>query len=151
MISSDTCTRSTVIFITRGICGRTIGNTICPATRAELSGAPVSHQNDGISALPAILGGGSQAQHDFLCREKGLRMQAVRMGDWKCLHYGGDRPGELYDLVTDTGETLNFTAQHQDAVRTIQEYLKTARVAPREYEPEPPTYGYKAEETGYVR
>lgn len=127
-------------------------------TLAELTGAGTPTDIDGISALTAIAGesftGHPQQQHEFMYWEHPRRdnlMQAVRMGHWKAVRPAEDEPMELYDLETDIGETQNIADQHPEVVEKIEQYLKTARVPAREYESEPPTYGYPAEETGYVK
>ncbi len=127
-------------------------------TLAELTGAKKPEDIDGISALTAIVGesltGHPQQQHEFMYWEhprRGNLMQAVRMGDWKAVRLAEDQSMELYNLQTDIGETQNIADQHPDIVARIGQYLKTARVPTRKYAAEPPTYGYPAEETGYVR
>ena len=41
--------------------------------------------------------------------------------------------------------------ENPEIVREIEDYLKTARTEPRKYIPEPPTAGYRREDTGYIR
>ena len=53
--------------------------------------------------------------------------QAVRVGNWKALRSGLDKPLELYDLATDLGEERDVAAQQPDVVRKIEDYLETAR------------------------
>ena len=55
---------------------------------------------------------------------------------------------EAYELDE---RLTNIADANPDVVRTITDYLSTARVPAREYEREEPTYGYPANETGYVR
>jgi arylsulfatase A len=127
-------------------------------TLADLAGVSCPDDIDGVSALPAIIGeeraGHSQQQREFMYWEHpsgGKLTQAVRMGDWKAVRLGIDAPLELYNLDNDIGETNNVATQHPEIVQRIEQYLTTARVPAREYDPEPPTWGYPANETGYVR
>jgi arylsulfatase A-like enzyme len=83
---------------------------------------------DGQSVLPTLLGK-TQKPHEFLYwefHEKGSK-QAVRMGDWKAVRLAINKPLELYDLKTDSGEKNNVAAAHPDVVAKIENYLKTAR------------------------
>jgi arylsulfatase A len=127
-------------------------------TLAELTGTGAPEDIDGTSALTSIVGeqftGHSQQQSEFMYWEiprGGKLAQAVRMGDWKAVRPSEDQPLELYNLQTDIGETRNIADQHPDIVAIIGQYLKTARVPPREYEPEPVLWSLPAEETGYVK
>jgi arylsulfatase A-like enzyme len=97
-------------------------------TAAEIVGAKPRQGIDGISMLPALLGK-TQRNHEFLYWEFHERgpLQAVRMGDWKAVHF--KKPGrlELYNLKSDLGEQKDVAKQHPDVVARIKEYLKTAR------------------------
>jgi arylsulfatase A-like enzyme len=127
-------------------------------TLAELGGADVPEGLDGISVVPTLLGaeaaGQSQKKHRFLYweqpRGRGLT-QGVRMGDWKAVHLRSDTPLELYNLKEDVGETTNVAGEHPDVVAEIEDYFGDARTEPRQYEAEPPTWGYPREKTGYLR
>jgi arylsulfatase A-like enzyme len=119
-------------------------------TAAALAGTRAPDGIDGISMLPAILGGkaaGDQQstreffywEHQTFDRQKSaLReaamIQAVRMGDWKAVRLKPGAPLELYDLARDVGETSNVAAAHPDVVAKIEAYLKTARTPPRPHD-----------------
>ncbi|MDQ3010673.1 MAG: arylsulfatase, partial [Acidobacteriota bacterium] len=97
-------------------------------TAAEITGTKAPSNIDGISMLPALLGH-KQRNHDFLYWEfhEGGFEQAVRMGDWKAVRHAPDAAIELYDLKTDVSEQQNIAAKHPDAVKKIEDYLKSAR------------------------
>ena len=98
-------------------------------TLAEIARTQPPKSGDGISILPALLGGTQTNQHDFLYwefHERGFQ-QAVRMGDWKAVRSGMDGPLELYNLKTDLAEKQNVADKNPDVVAKIDQYLKTAR------------------------
>jgi arylsulfatase A len=93
-------------------------------TFAELAGARVPADLDGVSLAPTLLGQGDQKLHDFFYWEipSGGGQQAVRMGDWKGYRGGLAKeptPLELYDLRSDLGERENVAAQHPQVVSRI--------------------------------
>lgn len=97
-------------------------------TVAELAGANVPDNIDGLPMTGALLGGTSPT-HEFLYwefHERGFQ-QAVRMGDWKAVRLKKDAPLELYNLTSDPAETTNVAAEHPDVVARIETYLMTAR------------------------
>jgi len=98
-------------------------------TAAAIAGVNVPIIGDGISFLPALLGK-EQPEHEYLYWEftlKRVSSQALRMGDWKAVHYGLDQSLELYNLQNDPGETTNVAAQFPDIINRIEHYLKQAR------------------------
>jgi arylsulfatase A-like enzyme len=102
-------------------------------TAAELAGAPVPANLDGLSLLPTLLGQAQTNRHEFLYwefHERGFQ-QAVRMGNWKALRPQPGRPLELYNLKTDLGEKHNVAAQNPEVLAKIEECLKTARTEPQ--------------------
>jgi len=97
-------------------------------TLAEVAGAPVPDDIDGISFLPALRGK-KQTEHDFLYWEfpsyKG--QQAVRMGKWKGIRnniFKGNMKIELYDLEKDIREQNDVAAAFPDIVRKIAAIMK---------------------------
>jgi len=101
-------------------------------TFAEISGAEVPDNTDGISFLPTLLGKGKQKEHDYLFwefHEQGGKM-AVRMGNWKAVRLNINKTPqgetELYDLSDDIGETKNVAPANPDIVRKIEEIMKEA-------------------------
>jgi arylsulfatase A-like enzyme len=101
-------------------------------TLAELTGAKIPENVDGISFLPTLLGKKGQNQHDYLYwefHEQGGKM-AVRTGNWKGvkLNVNKDLHGkiELYDLSKDPGETNDVASEHPDIVNRMNEIMKQA-------------------------
>lgn len=103
-------------------------------TAAEIAGADVSQNIDGISILPTLLGEPEkQQQHKYLYWEffeRGGR-QAIRVGDHKAIRYNvNDDPDsvlELYDLASDPGETLNIADTNSERVKKFDALLRKAR------------------------
>jgi arylsulfatase A-like enzyme len=98
-------------------------------TAAEIAGAQVPPDLDGISILPTLLGQKQTRQHPYLYWEfhEGGSKQAVRLGDWKGVRLEPGQPLELYNLKTDPAETTNVADAHPDVVAQIEAILKTAR------------------------
>ena len=102
-------------------------------TLAELTGASVPADLDGISFLPTLRGGAQEKSHDYLYwefHERGGRL-AVRQGDWKGVRYGAkadpDSPLELYNLSTDPGETKNIATAHPAVAARLDSLLRVSR------------------------
>lgn len=100
-------------------------------TFADLAGAPVPENIDGISFLP-VLKGEEQEEHDHLYwefHEQGGK-QAVRKGNWKLIKLHVFDPSktsyELYDLETDLSEENNIADQHPEVVAELQEIMEKA-------------------------
>ena len=107
-------------------------------TVAELTGAPVPPETDGIGFLPTLLGRpAEQREHTYLYWEfyEGGSAQAVLAGRWKGVRtpmHGGAL--ELYDLQADPGETTDVAAAHPDVVRRLESYMKQAHVPAPEWQ-----------------
>lgn len=103
-------------------------------TIAEITGAKIPENTDGISFLPTLLGNeNDQEKHEYLYwefHERGGR-QAVRKGDWKLVKYNVLDPEktttELYNLSTDLGEENKIAEQHPEIVKELSEIMKNAR------------------------
>ncbi|MDH7570303.1 MAG: N-acetylgalactosamine 6-sulfate sulfatase, partial [Armatimonadota bacterium] len=54
--------------------------------------------------------------------------RAVRVGDWKAVRLGPNRPIELYHLAKDVGETTDVAANHPDVVARAEQLFREARV-----------------------
>jgi arylsulfatase A-like enzyme len=98
-------------------------------TLAEVAGAKVPKNIDGISFLPTLLGKTQTHRHEYLyweLHENGFK-QAVRAGDWKAVRLTAGGPIELYNLAKDIGETNNVAAANPEVVARLEGLLKTAR------------------------
>jgi arylsulfatase A-like enzyme len=98
-------------------------------TLAELAGVEPPDNIDGISVIPTLLGkraaGRRQKKHKYLYWE--FRGQtAVRMGDFKAVQPGKNKPFELYDLSKDIGEQNNIADKHPDILAKMNAYAKQA-------------------------
>lgn len=101
-------------------------------TLAEISGAELPDEIDGISFLPTLLGNGKQKEHEYLFwefHEQGGKM-AVRTGNWKAVRLNINKTPqgetELYDLSSDIGETKNVASSNPDIIRKMEEIMKEA-------------------------
>lgn len=116
-------------------------------TVAELTGAKLETETDGISMLPTLLGQPGQKQHDFLFwdfTEQGGK-RAVLKWPWKLIHLntgylGKSKPGpkaqpkplitELYNLETDIGEEHNVASEHPDLIKDLEQKMASSWRAP---------------------
>jgi arylsulfatase A-like enzyme len=111
------------------VCSQPFGFWDFLPTAAEIAGAPVPPELDGISMLPALLGQSQTNLHEFFYwefHERGFQ-QAVRMGNWKAVRLKAREPLELYDLNTDPGERRNLASSNPEIIAKIETYLKDAR------------------------
>ncbi|MCW5980975.1 MAG: arylsulfatase [Bryobacteraceae bacterium] len=98
-------------------------------TCAEIAGAAAPKGLDGLSLVPALTSGSVPKREYFYWEfhERGYH-QAVRIGDWKGVRFGRNRPVELYNLAESPGETDNVASRHPEVVRKLEEILASARV-----------------------
>ncbi len=99
-------------------------------TAAELAGAkiPPDFQPDGKSIV-SLLKGGDAPQRDYFYWElhEGAFIQAIRFGDWKAVRNGPQKPIELYDLKSDSGETKDIASTNPQWVARAEELMEKAR------------------------
>ena len=99
-------------------------------TFADLAGAARPDHADGISLVPTLLGHPDRQQsREYLYWEHHMgKQQAVRMGRWKGVRFGGTKePIELYDLRVDVGETHDVAGSHPDIVKRMGAIMVKAR------------------------
>jgi arylsulfatase len=100
-------------------------------TLAELAGAPVPEDIDGISFVPVLLGkAGEQPEHDYLYWEFPSYggQQAVRLGKWKGIRrdmFEGNLKVELFDLENDL-EEHDVADEHPEVVARIEAIMAEA-------------------------
>jgi arylsulfatase A len=100
-------------------------------TLAEITGADIPGDIDGISFLPELVEN-HQKKHDYLYwefHEHGGKV-AVRMDQWKGIRLGADNPSEetfeLYNLLDDIGETVNLADSNPEIVEKIKQIMVEA-------------------------
>lgn len=107
-------------------------------TLAELAGADIPLQTDGISLVPVLTGHRQTQQHQYLywdyghCRDR--YDQAVRMGKWKGIRQGINGRMQLYDLNEDISELNDLAEKHPDIIQQIEKIMKQAAVPDKRYE-----------------
>jgi arylsulfatase A-like enzyme len=102
------------------------------ATLSELAGARPPASLDSLSLVPALVGRGTQASHEYLYWEfyEGGFSQAVLLeGRWKGIRLKSPAsPLQLFDLTADAGETSDLAARQPDLVRRIAAIMRDAHV-----------------------
>lgn len=98
-------------------------------TFAEIAGAALPNDLDGISMFSAILGKKSP-DHKYLYWEfhEGGFAQALRMENWKAVRRGFNGKIELYNLSTDAKETTDLSAKYPKIVARIAGIMKREHV-----------------------
>jgi arylsulfatase A len=114
------------------------GNHDLLPTLAALAGArlPDGRKLDGADITPQLTAApGARPAHETFFYFNGLRLNAVRHGDWK-LQVSMGRAAEqkakeftpqLYNLRTDIGEATNVAAAHPDLVAKLQALIATMK------------------------
>ena len=106
-------------------------------TFAEIVGAPIPEQTDGLSFLPLLVGA-PQKKHEFLNWEyqmsgwfqtlpKGGFRQSIRQENWKAVRYGVHTETELYNLVHDISEAHNLAEVYPQIVEEMNVRFVSAR------------------------
>jgi arylsulfatase A-like enzyme len=93
-------------------------------TLAEVSGAKIPNDRDGISFLPTLLNRGEQKQHDYLYWEYTGRV-AVRKNNWKAL-MERKQPWKLFNLANDSQEQKDLAKQHPELLKEMVAYANSA-------------------------
>ncbi|WP_010180539.1 arylsulfatase [Aquimarina agarilytica] len=100
-------------------------------TFAEIAGATITNEIDGISFVPTLLNKTKlQKKHEFLYWEfpaKGGR-KAVRKGAWKLVQYnmlkGKPKAVELYNLSLDPSESNNIASNYPTLVKELSSIME---------------------------
>ena len=106
-------------------------------TFAEIVGAPIPEQTDGLSFLPLLVGA-PQKKHEFLNWEyqmsgwfqtlpKGGFRQSIRRENWKAVRYGVNTETELYNLDHDISEAQNLAKAYPQIVEEMNAHFASAR------------------------
>ena len=141
--------------------GSKTAQTICltdlMATCAALTGTklPVDAAEDSFDMLPVLLGEANKPIREYTLHQTISLALAIRGGNWKYLDHkgsGGNRyrgglqkyalpdsasetPGQLYNLVTDPGETTNLVAERSKIAQSLkaklEEFKASGRSRPR--------------------
>jgi arylsulfatase A len=90
-------------------------------TSAEIIGAPVPDDIDGISFLPSLLRREQTNRHDLLVWRKEGR-HAIRFGDWKAMQ-STNATWELYLPGEDPAETNNLAGRRPMVLQSITNRL----------------------------
>ena len=103
-------------------------------TAAELAGAKLPDDIDGVSIVP-VFQGETKPRDGYLYWEFGRKVfhQAVRKDHWKAVRNGTKSAVELYDLNKDLGEQNDIAAEHPEIAREMERIMKTARTESREF------------------
>jgi len=98
-------------------------------TFADIAGATLPSNIDGMSVLPTLLGRRQRTDDRSLYWEfpAGKFQQAVRWRNYKAIRTAPGKAMELYDLSRDIAEKNDIAAEHPDVIVRIETYLKTAR------------------------
>ncbi len=90
-------------------------------TLAHLAGAELPEAKiDGLDQSSVLLGEQRPPPRDTMHYFHGLKLEAVRRGDWK-LHLAS---GELYHLGRDIGEANDVAKQNPDVVRELRDFAE---------------------------
>ncbi|MBL8812392.1 MAG: sulfatase-like hydrolase/transferase, partial [Planctomycetaceae bacterium] len=98
-------------------------------TIAELTGAKVPSDIDGLSLVPTLLGeqaaGRAQPQHEYLYWELGA-WTAIRQGDWRAVRSKPNATWELYNVATDPGESNNLATSNPQILSKLESLAEKA-------------------------
>lgn len=94
-------------------------------TLAEMAGAKIPDEVDGISILPTLTGDGNQRKHKYLYWEYG-NMVAVRQNYFKAIHLIKEDKWELYNLKNDVSETTDLSKKNVKVLTRLQAWAKEA-------------------------
>jgi arylsulfatase A-like enzyme len=99
-------------------------------TAAELAEAkiPAECRTDGLSLVNYLQGGPAPSRDHFYWElHEGTSLQAVRLGTWKAVRNGPEKPIELYDLSNDASEQTDLAKQKPELVAKAEALMKSSR------------------------
>ena len=108
-------------------------------TFAEMAGAQLEHEVDGLSLLPVFLGEKTTPEHEYLYWEFPSYggQQAIRYGKWKGVKEGLFKdllaPMQLYDLSSDIAEQHDIASGHPEIVDMLDSLMQHARFPSAEF------------------
>ncbi len=122
--------------VQQGVSNALISHVDMLASLTSLAGVAVPHPDsfDSENVLPAMLGAADHARTTVV-ESDGVQRTALRDGRWKLIDMtrpGAEKRGkqpqlELYDLVTDPGETTDVASQHAEVVKQLMTKLTAIR------------------------
>ena len=102
------------------------------ATFAELAGARPPGALDSVSLVPALVGRGTQAKHDYLYwefYESGFSQAVLLEGRWKGIRLKSPAaPIQMYDLSIDPGEATDVASLEPKLAERIAAIMRDAHV-----------------------
>ncbi len=99
-------------------------------TLADLSGARAPGGLDGVSMRETLLSARDTVMPDrtlYWEFHEGGYKRAARRGKWKAVWLAPDKPIELFDIVSDAGESRNLAAAEPAIVKEFAQFFATAR------------------------
>jgi len=140
------------------VCDEPLSLTDVFATCAAIVDAKLANDaaEDSFNMLSVLLGTqGSQRVRPYLLQQTWTLEMSIRKGDWKLLDHKGsggsnyerdgewglkqyaiadtdpDAPGQLYNLASDPGETINVYSKHPKIVAELKALLEEAKTSGR--------------------
>ncbi|MFW6222235.1 MAG: sulfatase-like hydrolase/transferase, partial [Bacteroidota bacterium] len=106
-------------------------------TLAEITGASLPDNIDGISIAPLLKGENLPSGNRFMYWEfhEGQFAQAARWKNWKAVRYEMSDTLELYNLSKDLAEDNNIAKDHPEITKKMIEYLNTERTESKYWKP----------------
>lgn len=104
-------------------------------TACDLAGTEPPKDRDGLSVVPILLGQKSPDRGPMYWEFYSGFQQAVRLGPWKGIRYGTEKPIQLYHLKNDPGESNNLASKHPEIVTRIQQVMQEEHKPSRYFQP----------------
>jgi choline-sulfatase len=105
-------------------CNRPVDTISVFPTLIELCGLPALDHVEGYSVVPLLQNPRAPWTNPAITSYDNDRHQAIRMGKWHYIQYGGINGGEeLYDVDADEPEWFNVASSHQGTVESLKNLL----------------------------